>query len=111
MVNYNYYYSVSLKFPFIYESNVTVQYSPGLPVGTFKFEPLLFPSVIAFVATTALVLLVTIIKQTLEVVYYGSQKVQDYINLVRIDSYIDNQSQRNGLETQDKALMLLMPHP
>ena len=80
-----YYYSVSLQFPFIYDSNDTVQYTSTLPVGKFKFEPLLFPSVISFVATAALALLVTIVKQVLEVVYHGSQRVRDYINLVRIE--------------------------
>ena len=84
MLHSHYYYSISLTFPFIYESNVTVQYSLDLPLRQFKFEKLLLPSVITFVVATALALIVATVVLILDVVHHGLQESQTYIKVVRI---------------------------
>jgi hypothetical protein len=84
MIHSHYYYSISLTFPFIYESNVTVQYSLDLPLRQFKFEKLLLPSVLTFVVATALALIVATVVLILDVVHHGLQESQTYIKVVRI---------------------------
>jgi hypothetical protein len=84
MIDSHYFYSISLKFPFSYESNVTVQASPDLPLRKFKFDTLLLPSVITFVATIALAFVMTSIIFTLNLTRHGLQETQKYIKLVRL---------------------------
>lgn len=81
MIHSHYYYSISLTFPFIYESNVTVQYSLDLPLRQFKFEKLLLPSVLTFVVATALALIVATVVLILDVVHHGLQESQTYIKV------------------------------
>jgi hypothetical protein len=85
MIKTPYYYSISLTFPFIYESNVTVQSPPALPLRKFKFETLLLPSVIIFVVVTALALMAAIAILIFNIVHHGSQEMQEYIRVVRLD--------------------------
>ena len=83
MLKTHYYYSISLKFPFTYDSNVTVRSSPDLPLRKFEFEKLLLPSVIAFVAVTALALLLAIVLELVYVSRYGQREEQTYLKVVR----------------------------
>ena len=83
MINSHYYYSISLTFPFIYESNITVQASPDLPLRKFTFDTLLLPSTITFVAATSLAFIVAIVVFIFNLTHQGLQEVQDYIKLVR----------------------------
>ncbi|XP_028393147.1 uncharacterized protein LOC114517566 [Dendronephthya gigantea] len=75
------YYSITLKFPFIYEANVTVHPPDGLPIRAFKFQNTLLPSVIAFVVVTALAMVVAIFFLVFKIIQHGSQVTQMFIKL------------------------------